>query len=141
MILDIVTPTRRLHSLETEQLRLPAETERVRVPGDGGEFEVLPGHAPFLAKIGTGLLSFDVDGKEIQLMVSGGFCDVDRDRVTIMCESAALPEEVQGSDTERDLQSAEKQLADLGTVSFDNESYTTLRTEAERATAKLRLIK
>jgi len=141
MILDIVTPTRRLHSLESEHLRLPVETERVRVPGNAGEFEILPGHAPYLAKIGTGLLSFDVAGKEILLMVSGGFCDVDRDRVTIMCESAALPEEVETGDAEQELQSAEKGLAELGTVSFDNESYTTLRTEAERATAKLRLLK
>lgn len=141
MILDIVTPSRRLHSIENEALRLPAETERVRVPGLEGEFEVLPGHSPFLALIGTGVLSFDIAGKEHTLMVSGGFCDVDRDRITVMCESAALPEEVEVKDAEQALQDAEKGLAELGAVAFDNESYRHLRTEAERATSKLRLIK
>jgi len=141
MILDIVTPTRRLRSLASSAVHLPTETERVRIPGQEGEFEILPGHAPFIALIATGILSFDHGGKEVQLMVSGGFCDVDRDHVTVMCESAALAEEVEVVDAEKALQDAEKGLAELGAVSFDNEGYQNLRTEAERATAKLRLVK
>ena len=141
MQLDIVTPTRRLQSIETEEVRLPCETERVRIPGAEGEFEVLPGHAPFIATIGTGILSFAVGGKEIQLMVSGGFCDVDRDKVSVMCEAASLIEEVDAAHAERTLQDAEKKMQELGAVAFDDSSYQQLRTEAERATSNLRLIR
>jgi F-type H+-transporting ATPase subunit epsilon len=141
MQLDIVTPTRRLRSIESEHVRLPCETTSVRVPGADGEFEVLPGHAPFLAVLGTGILTFEVDGKEVHLMVSGGFCDVDRDRVSVMCEEASLLEEVDVSHAEKTLKDAEKQLQELGAVAFDDSGYRTLRTEAERATSKLRLVK
>lgn len=141
MILDIVTPSRRLHSLATEAVRLPMETARVVVPGQEGEFEVLPGHAPFLTLLGTGLLTFEANGKDVQLMVSGGFCDVDHDRITVMCESAALPEEIEAEREQRSLQDTEKQLSELGAVSSEDEDFQRLRTEAERAASKLRLVR
>ena len=141
MILDIVTPSRRLHSLATEEVRLPAETARVILPGREGEFEVLPGHAPFLTLLGTGLLTFELNGKDVQLMVSGGFCDVDRDRVTVMCEAASLPEEIEAEREQRSLQETEKKLLELGAVSAEDEDFQRLRTEAERAASKLRLVR
>lgn len=141
MILDIVTPTRRLHSIATEELRLPAETSRVVLPGRDGEFEVLPGHAPFLTLLGTGLLTFERNGQDVHLMVSGGYCDVDRDRVTVMCESAALPEEIEAEEEQRSLQETEKKLSELGAVSSEDEDFQRLRTEAERAASKLRLVR
>lgn len=141
MILDIVTPSRRLSSVATEDVRLPTDTARVILPGQAGEFEVLPGHAPFLTLLGTGLMTFEVNGRDVQLMVSGGFCDVDQDRVTVMCESAALPEEIEAEREQKSLQETEKQLSELGAVSSEDEDFKRLRTEAERAASKLRLLR
>lgn len=141
MILDIVTPNRRLHSLANDEVRLPSETSRVILPGVEGEFEVLPGHAPFLTMLGTGLLTFEHKGKDVQLMVSGGFCDVDRERVTVMCESAALAEEVELADAQKSLDEAERKLFEIGAVSTEAEDFQKIRTEAERAAAKLRLLR
>jgi F-type H+-transporting ATPase subunit epsilon len=139
MQLDIVTPDRRMHSLETEEVRLPADVTRVQIPGKEGQFEVLPGHAPFLALLGTGVLTFETAGKEIHLMVSGGFADVDRDRVTVMCEHAALTEEIEAGDEEKSLADAERRLAEMGAVAAEDEEFTRLRGEAERAAAKLHI--
>ncbi len=141
MIFDVVTPDRRLRSLATDEIRLPAETARVVLPGKEGEFEVLPGHAPFLTILGTGLVTFEQHGKDVQLMVSGGFCDVDRDRITVMCESAALPEEIEAEREQRSLQETEKKLSELGAVSSEDEDFQRLRTEAERAASNLRLLR
>jgi F-type H+-transporting ATPase subunit epsilon len=43
--LSIVTPERRL---------LEAEVDEVVLPGELGYFGILPGHAPYLVRLGTG---------------------------------------------------------------------------------------
>ncbi|MFZ9887850.1 MAG: ATP synthase F1 subunit epsilon [Myxococcota bacterium] len=141
MIVDIVTPSRRLRSVQNEDVRLPADCSHIIVPGREGEFEVGPGHAPFLTLLGTGLLTLETGGRTVKLMVSGGFCEVDRERVTVMCETAALPEEVQVDAVQSGLQAVEKKLSELGAASTEDESFQRLRTEAERAASQLRLVR
>jgi F-type H+-transporting ATPase subunit epsilon len=132
MQLEIVTPDRRV---------VVGETTDVVVPGIEGEFEVLPGHAPFLTVLGTGVLSFTYKGKETRLMVSGGYVEVDGDVVTLMAESAALAEEVVREDANKALYDAEQKLKQLGPVSMEDEGFQQLRAEVDRAAAKLTLIK
>lgn len=133
-MLSIVTPDRRV---------VVGETSDVIVPGAEGEFEVLPGHAPLLAALGTGILSFvqGGHGKPTRLMVSGGFVEVDRDNVTLLCESAALAEEVVREDANKALYDAEQKLKLLGPVATEDENFSALRAEVDRAAAKLTLIK
>src|SRR5688572_5970113 len=132
MHLDIVTPDRTV---------VVGETHDVIVPGSEGEFEVLPGHAPLLTLLGTGILSFKQAGKEVQLMVSGGFVEVDGDRIVLMAESAALSGEVVREEANKQLYDAEQKLKQLGAVSVEDENFQTLRAEVDRAAAKLTLIK
>lgn len=141
MLLDIVTPERRVRSIKNADVRLPAESQDVVLPGITGEFEVLPGHAPFITLLGTGILSFEANGKNVRLMVSGGFAEVDRDKVTVMCEAAALPEEVEAGAEAKSLAELERKLMELGSVATHDEELNRLRAEAERAAAKLRLLK
>ena len=139
MQLDIVTPERRLRSLKSEEVALPCDVTSVIVPGVEGQFEVLPGHAPFLTILGTGLLTFNTGKKSIELMVSGGFCEVDRDNVTIMCEAAALAEDVEKSSEEQAHTRFQQELASLGPVSADDESFKKNKADVERAATKLLL--
>lgn len=132
MQLEIVTPDRRV---------IIGETSDVVIPALQGELEALPGHAPFLALLGTGVLTFVHQGKPTRLMVSGGYVEIDRDRVTLMAEHAALADEVAREDTNKSLYDAEQKLKQLGPVSLEDESFTTLRAEVDRAAAKLTLIK
>lgn len=141
MLLDIVTPERRVRSLKNADVRLPVETDDVILPGIEGEFEVMPGHSPFITLLGTGILSFKANGQMQRLMVSGGFAEIDRDRVTVMCEAAALPEEVTADTEAQSLVELEKRLQELGSVSLYHEKHRLLRAEAERAASKLRLVK
>lgn len=132
MQLEIVTPDRRV---------VVGETADVVIPGLEGEFEVLPGHAPFLAMLGTGILSFKLRGQDVRLMVSGGFVEVDADVVTLMAESAALAEEVVREDANKALYDAEQKLKQLGAVSTEDESFLQLKAEVDRSAAKLTLLK
>lgn len=141
MILDIVTPERRLKSLSNTDVDLPCEVKRVSVPGKEGLFEVLPGHAPFLTLLGTGILAFETDSRRVELMVSGGFCDVDRDNVTVMCEQAALPEEIDRAVEQGAHTKAQQALAALGPVSATSPDFLRLKAETERAASKLTLMR
>ncbi|MDP2340952.1 MAG: ATP synthase F1 subunit epsilon [Deltaproteobacteria bacterium] len=132
MQLDIVTPDRRV---------VVANADDVVIPAKEGEIDILPGHAPYLGILGTGVLRFVSEGKAIQLMVSGGFIEVDNDRVVLMCESAALQGEVVKETEMKSLHELEKQLAGLGVTSEDDASYQKLKAEVDRSAAKLTLLK
>jgi F-type H+-transporting ATPase subunit epsilon len=132
MQLDIVTPDRRV---------VVGKADDVVVPAKEGEIDVLPGHAPFLGMLGTGVLRFIAEGKTHRLMVSGGFVEVDGDRVVLMCESASLADEVKLDTEKKSLADLEKQLASLGAAASDDESYLQLKAEVDRSAARLTLIK
>jgi len=130
--LDIVTPDRKV---------VIGKADDVVIPAKEGELDVLPGHAPFLGQLGTGVLRFITEGKTIQLMVSGGFVQVDGDRVVLMCESASLKDEIKADDERKNLLDLERQLASLGAKAHDDESYTKLKAEVDRSAARLTLMK
>jgi F-type H+-transporting ATPase subunit epsilon len=132
MQLEIVTPDRKV---------VVDETADVVVPAREGEMEVLPGHAPVLALLGTGILSFAHKGKTTRLMVSGGFVDVDGDRVTLMCEAAALADEVSRETESKVLYEAEQKLKALGAVGSEDETFLVHKAEVERSAAKLTLLR
>lgn len=141
MQLDIVTPERRVHSLTSADVVLPCKVDSVTIPGLMGQFEVLPGHAPFVTMLGTGLLTFQIAGRKVDVMISGGFCEVDRDSVNILCEKAALKDEIERSVEEEAHTRYQRELAALGAVSEDDEGYQHLKSEVDRAATKLTLVK
>jgi len=78
--IEVVTP---------EKAVVNEEAKIVMAPGRLGEFGVLIGHTPFLTTLKTGVINYsDVDGKDRQVFVSGGFAEILPDKVTILAESA-----------------------------------------------------
>ena len=141
MKLDIVTPQRRLRSVSDEAVRLPCDITSVTLPAEAGQMEVLPGHAPKLVLLGTGVMRFHAGGPPVELMVSGGFAEIDHDQVTVMTQAAALGEEIDRASEERALTSYQKELSALGPVAHDDERFKHLQAETKRAAAKLTLVK
>ena len=78
---DIVTAERLVFSDEG--------VDEVVVPGIFGEFGVLPGHTTFLSGLGSGRLSYLQGGQSKSLELSGGFCEVRADRVTVLADSTS----------------------------------------------------
>ncbi len=135
MLLDIVTPDRRVFT---------GESDDVVIPGVNGEFEALPGHAPFVSIVGTGILRYKAKasgGQEVRMMVSGGFVEIADDRVTLMVESAALADEVSAEVERKSLYELEQKMKALGPVAAEDESFLALKAEVDRAATKLTLIK
>ena len=90
----IVTPERSV---------LEAVAERVVVPAHDGEVWILPGHARFLAKLGTGECRVTSGGKTTSFLVDGGFVQVADDRVTVLTDRAMQTDEI-------DLREAQERL-------------------------------
>lgn len=102
MRFELATPTRLLVSTEVDE---------VVAPGTEGYFGVLPGHAAFLTTLGSGEVCYREGREERCLAVSGGFAEVNGERVIILAETAELPEEVDRARAERAKERAEQRLA------------------------------
>ena len=78
---DLVSPERRLASLEATA---------VRIPGSEGDMTVLADHAPTITTLRPGLLVAETSGGEQEFMVTGGFAEISAEGATVLAE-AALP--------------------------------------------------
>ncbi|WP_428265803.1 ATP synthase F1 subunit epsilon [Haliangium sp.] len=86
------------------------ETDAVTAPGDLGEFEVLPGHVPFLTTLHPGVLVLGERDPEV-FAVGRGYLRVDREgAIEILVESAMAAGKV---DTEAAEASLRESLVEL----------------------------
>lgn len=69
-----------------EKVAFDGAVERVVVPGTSGEFEILTDHAPIISTLEKGRLVYqDSEGRH-ELMVNGGFVEVQKNNVNICVE-------------------------------------------------------
>jgi F-type H+-transporting ATPase subunit epsilon len=102
LTLELATPTR---------LVITAQVDEVVAPGSEGYFGVLPGHAPFLATLGIGELTYRIGRDEYHVAVSGGFAEVRNDKVIILADTAETPAEIDRARAERARDRAEARLS------------------------------
>ena len=103
-------PRVRVELATPNRLVVSEEVDEVVAPGVQGYFGVLPGHVPFLTSLQSGEVTYRVGRVEQYLAVSGGFAEVQGDRVTILAEHAERPEEIDRERAERARQRAERRL-------------------------------
>jgi F-type H+-transporting ATPase subunit epsilon len=101
VLLELATPTRQLVSEEIDE---------VVAPGSEGYFGVLPGHAAFLATLGSGEVVYRRGRDEVHLAVHGGFAEVTPERVIILAETAERSDEIDRARAERARQRAEQRM-------------------------------
>jgi F-type H+-transporting ATPase subunit epsilon len=102
LTLELATPTR----------MVVAETvDEVVVPGSEGYFGVLPGHAPLLATLGIGELTYRIGREERHVAVAGGFAEVRNDKVIVLADTAELPQDIDRARAERARDRAEQRLS------------------------------
>ena len=102
--LTLVTPEKKIVA--------GAEIEEVFVPGFAGELNILPGHAPLMTNLETGVLRYRLKGesKTHSVAVSWGYCQVNPLGVNVLAETAELPEDIDLARAEATLKSAEAML-------------------------------
>lgn len=84
--------------------------DEVEIPGSEGYFGVLGGHTPLLALLGTGELWFKQGNDTHYVSLSGGFAEVQPDRVTILAQIAERADEIDLARAEAAKKRAEERL-------------------------------
>ena len=115
-----------------ERLLFSAEVEMVVVPGEEGDFGVLPRHAAMLSTLRPGVISIyetERHSRSEQIFVAGGFAEVTPERCTVLAEDAAPLSALDRAEVQQELQNAREDLEDA-------------KDEAERkaATSKLAVV-
>ena len=101
LTLEIVTPDARVYS---------DTIDNVVIPTVEGEVGILPGHIPLLTQVEHGELRVTKGTETLLLAVSGGFAEIEGDRVHVLAEHAISEEKIDEKAVEEALRRAEKQL-------------------------------
>ena len=94
---ELVTP---------EKLAMSAPVGMVEIPGEMGDFGVLPGHAPFMSMIRPGVVKVHGDSPK-RLFVSGGYAEVNPQGCIVLAEHVRDLAEVDKVTAEAELKDAQ----------------------------------
>jgi F-type H+-transporting ATPase subunit epsilon len=101
LTLEIVTPEAKVYS---------DTIDSVVIPTVEGEIGVLPGHIPLITEIAHGELRVTKGATSSLLAVSGGFVQIDGDKVRVLAEHAITEEKIDENVVEAALKRAEEEL-------------------------------
>ncbi|MDQ5979176.1 MAG: F-type H+-transporting ATPase subunit epsilon [Verrucomicrobiota bacterium] len=101
LTLEIVTPESRVYS---------DTIDSVVIPTVQGEIGILPGHIPLITQVEDGELRVTKGTQTDLLAVSGGFAQIDGDRVRVLAEHAIDEKKIDENAVEAALKRAEEQL-------------------------------
>ncbi len=125
--LVVVTPEKKVVDIEADEVELP---------GHLGYLGILPGHAPLISLLTTGVLTYRGAGGEKSLAVSSGFVEVADDAVTVLADLAEEPGAIDAAAAESERARAEE---DLKTAS--RETLEEIRTRLELAQTRIAVAK
>ncbi len=83
MILEVLTPERKLYS---------GEVYGIQLPGVEGLFEILENHAPMVAALGEGKMKIIIDkagAKSEAYHINGGFVETSNNKTSVVLENAS----------------------------------------------------
>ncbi len=102
ILLELVSP---------EKVLLSRHVDMVVVPGEDGDFGVLPRHAPLLSTLRHGVISvYDGGVVSEKVFVFGGFAEVTGARCTLLAEYLQLLDGLSRDSVQKDLEHARNQL-------------------------------
>lgn len=100
---ELVSPERKLMS---------GAATLVVIPGEEGDFGVLPGHSSLISTIRPGVVEITMaDGNEThRIFVAGGFADVTPNNCTVLAEEAISVSDLNQSDLEQTIRNLTEDL-------------------------------
>ena len=126
--LEIVTPQKRV---------LEADVDSVTVPTASGEAGILPNHAPLVSALKPGILSYTSRGTSDKIAITGGFVEVNANKVAVLADAAQTPGDVDVQAVRAERDAAEKDLAAHAAAPVEETEV--IRDRIESANAKLQL--
>ncbi len=132
-------PTKISLKIVTPDHSFTHEVDEVSLPGQEGDFGVLPGHTPFFAGLRTGQMWYRQGQEKHSLAVSVGFAEVLPDQVTVLAQVAERAEDLDEGRAEAGMKRAEEMLHDSPVdVDFERARLALLRTLQQLRTESAR---
>ncbi len=125
--LEIVTP---------EKMVVNETVDTVRVPTAKGEIGILANHAPLISTLRPGVLSYSKGDSSNEMVVSGGFIEVSKDKVSILADIAERSSEIDVANARSEREDATKIL---GSWTGSEEQFEAEIERLEKAQARLKL--
>lgn len=102
---EIVTP---------EKLFYSQEANFVVLPGSAGEMGVYYMHAPVVTTLGSGLVKItDEEENTVKIAVSGGYAEVDGQKVIVLADRAAQVSDVDANEVQAKVEALEQEISEL----------------------------
>ena len=100
---ELVSPERKLMS---------GAAKMVVIPGEEGDFGVLPGHSSLISTIRPGVveITMDDDNETHRIFVAGGFADVTPNNCTVLAEEAVRIDDLNQADLEQTIRNLTEDL-------------------------------
>lgn len=76
----------KLKIVSPEKVEFDDYVDSVKVPGVMGNFEILNNHAPIISVLQKGIVEYATKDGKVQLNVSGGFVEVQKNEVSLCVE-------------------------------------------------------
>jgi F-type H+-transporting ATPase subunit epsilon len=98
----------RIRLVTPDRILVAGTAGAVELPTRCGYIEVLPGHAPLLSELGEGEVKLhggETNGQ--RYFVARGFVEVLPERVTILAETALLPQQIDAAEAQQQLTEGE----------------------------------
>jgi F-type H+-transporting ATPase subunit epsilon len=95
--IKIIAPDRTVWETEADEAILPSST---------GQVGILPGHAPLLTALDTGVMRVRTEGKWVPLALMGGFVEVEDDKLTLLINAAEQGSSIDPTSAEAELEKA-----------------------------------
>jgi F-type H+-transporting ATPase subunit epsilon len=118
ILVEIVTPERRL---------LSEEVDMVTLPGASGQMGVLRGHEPLLSTLDIGEIVLHNKGQTRHIAVHGGVVEVRPNKVTVLADLAESAEDIDEQRAEAARQRAQERLEHREAGRYDPAAVASLR--------------
>ncbi len=126
-LLEIITPSRKLLSLEAEELT---------APGELGEFGILPGHMHFFSLLRAGEVSYKSGAEKGRIAISTGYAEVGPEKTILLVDNAMLEAEIDAGEAREAIAAAEEKMKGLDS---DDPTYKAAAEDIEYAEAQITL--
>jgi F-type H+-transporting ATPase subunit epsilon len=115
------------------------DLEEITLPGNAGELNILPGHAPLMTTLSAGILSYKLkNGESARMAISWGYCQISSDGVTVLAETAVHGHDLDEKVLLKELKHFEDTMA---TQSLDDDQWEKTNLEIARLRAEMNLLK
>lgn len=123
---ELVSPERKIMS---------EPATMVVIPGEEGDFGVLPNHSPLMSSVRPGVVLVFLPGEAApqKIFIAGGFADVTALNTTLLAEEAVNVNDLNQADLEQTIRNLNEDL----TLATDETEKARVRKKLELAKAKL----